>query len=93
MRIRVHMIGAVAAIVALGAGAIDVMPYAKVTGNGNDDTKVSSDSFAVEPGATYVFSCGMRHPQGDAGHGVAVMMPAGVSMYCNLNRAKCPDCS
>ena len=51
------MIAAVAAIVALGAGATDVMPYAKVTGNGNDDTRVASESFAVEPGATYVFSC------------------------------------
>ena len=83
------MIAAVAAIVALGAGATDVMPYAKVTGNGNDDTRVASDSFAVEPGATYVFSCSMRHPKGDSGHGVAVMIPAGVSMYRNLKAAKC----
>ena len=80
MRTIVHTIAAVTAVAALGVGAIDVTPYAKVTGTGDDDTRVTSGPFEVEPGAAYVFSCGMRHPQG-GGSGVAVMVPAGVSMY------------
>ena len=68
---------------AVAAGCLfaeDITPYAKVTGTGNDDTRVSGGKFTVEPNTPYVFSCAMRHPVGDD-TGVAVVIPARTSMY------------
>ena len=65
-----------------GLFAVDITSYAKVTGTGSDDTRVSGGKFSVEPNTPYVFSCAMRHPVG-GDTGVAVVIPARTSMYWN----------
>jgi len=80
MKTILHFATLVAASVSLGAAAVELVPYAKVTGTGSDDTRVSGGKFAVEPNTPYVFSCAMRHPAGDD-TGVAVVTPARTSLY------------
>ena len=80
MKTIVHFVSIVAASVSLGACAVELVPYAKVTGTGNDDTRVSGGKFTVEPNTPYVLSCAMRHPAGND-TGVAVIIPARTSMY------------
>ena len=82
MKTILHFAPLVAASVSLGAAAVELVPYAKVTGTGSDDTRVSGGKFSVEPNTPYVFSCAMRHPVG-GDTGVAVVIPARTSMYWN----------
>ena len=62
------------------SAAVDLTPYAKVTGTGNDDTRTVVAKFQAKPDASYVFSCELRHPAGDDA-GVVVMTLADMSMY------------
>ena len=71
---------AIAVLVSAGVGAVEVSPYLKLTGTGSDDTKWSSAYWALPAGVPHVFSCEIRHPSG-SDDGVAVMIPAGTSIY------------
>ena len=65
---------------AVASAAMEIVPHAQVTGTGDDDTRWTSEPFAIEASTPYVFSCEMRHPEG-RDTGVAVAMVADVSMY------------
>lgn len=60
--------------------AVDITPYMKLVGTGDDDTRVEAGSFEAKHVVPYVFSCDIRHPEGD-NTGAIVMIAAGLSMY------------
>lgn len=78
-----YAIAAIAALVHC-AVAVEISPFAKVSGSGGDDTRAVAGRFSIKPGSPYVFSCEMRHPSGED-KGVAVMSVSGVSMYSRPN--------